>query len=293
MVISTGPGMSTDILGRLLADRLSRQLGQQFVVENIAGAGGIVAAQNVARATPDGYTLLFTGGSVLVTNAFAYKSLPYDAARDFVPVALVTRASGFLVLVTPSLPVGSIAELVALTKAQPGKISYAMEVSNTFVAIVGRMLNRTAGTDMAEIPYKSIAQAMQDTMAGRTQVIFSSVASAESALRAGKLKLIAVTSSKRLPAWPEVPALIESYPSLNLDAVGFTVAAPAALPRDTLSRANRAVLAVMRDAQFEEHLSAAGQPLAPPNTPEEASEVLQEQRARWGKIFRDLAIQPQ
>ena len=293
LLVSTGPGMATDILGRIVADRLSRSLGQTFVVENIAGAGGIVAAQNVARAAPDGYTMLFTGGGVLVTNAFAFKSLPYDAARDFVPVALVTRASGFMVLATPTLPVKNIAELVALAKAQPGKLSYAVDVSNIYVSLAGRMINHAAGTDITEIPYKAIALAMQDTMAGRTQLILSSNTSAEPAVRSGKLKLLAVTSSRRLPGWPDTPTLQETWPALKLDAVGFTVVAPAALPKDVLGRANQALNALLRDKGFEEQIAVQGQPLAAPNTPEEAAEVLQEQRARWGKIFQDLAIQPQ
>jgi tripartite-type tricarboxylate transporter receptor subunit TctC len=293
MVVSTGPGMSTDILGRLISDRLSRLLSQQFVVENIAGAGGIVAAQHVARATPDGYTLMFTGGGVLVTNAFAFKSIPYDPVRDFVPVALVTRASGFLVLTTPSLPVKNIPELVGYARANPGKLSYAVDVSNIYVSLVGRMLNRAAGTDIAEIPYKSTAQALQDTMAGRTQVILSSQTAADSALRAGKLRLIGVTSTRRLPAHPDTATVLEAYPKLDLDAVGFTVVAPAAIPKEVLARANGAVVTLLKDSQFEAQVATQGQPLAPPNTPEEAAEVLQEQRARWGKIFKDLAIQPQ
>jgi tripartite-type tricarboxylate transporter receptor subunit TctC len=185
LVVSTGPGLATDIVARALAERLSRGLGQSFVVENLAGAGGIIGAQAVARAAPDGYTYLFTGGGTLITNVYAFKSLPYDPARDFAPVSMVTESGGFVVSVNADVPAKTLSELVALAKSQPGKLSYAVDSSNIYGVILGKLVNRVAGVDMAEIPYKSTPQALQDTVAGRTQVLFSALAPTDPLVKSG------------------------------------------------------------------------------------------------------------
>ena len=293
MLVSTGPGLSTDIIGRLLAERLSRALGQQFVVENIAGAGGNIAAQVVARAAPDGYTLLFTGGGTLVTNAYAFKTLPFDPERDFVPVALITRASGFLIAVTPDLAVKSLAELIGLARSRPGALAYAIDVSNIYLQLIARMLNREAGIDITEIPYKSTQQAILDTIAGRTQMIIASIPALQPVLNAGKLRLVAVTSSARLANYPAIPTLLESYSAMQMDAVGFSVVAPAATAQEIVQRLNRTIVMILKDARLEEQFAAQGVSAAAPLSPDEAAEELRNQRQRWGKIFRDLAIQPQ
>ena len=293
MLVSTGPGLSTDIIGRLLAERLSRALGQQFVVENIAGAGGNIAAQVVARAAPDGYTLLFTGGGTLVTNAYAFKTLPFDPERDFVPVALITRASGFLIAVTPDLAVKSLAELIGLARSRPGALAYAIDVSNIDLQLIARMLNREAGIEITEIPYKSTQQAILDTIAGRTQMIIASIPALQPVLNAGKLRLVAVTSSARLANYPAIPTLLESYSAMQMDAVGFSVVAPAATAQEIVQRLNRTIVMILKDARLEEQFAAQGVSAAAPLSPDEAAEELRNQRQRWGKIFRDLAIQPQ
>ena len=148
LVVSTGPGLATDIIARVLADRLSRAMGQQFVVENIAGAAGTIGAQAVARASPDGYTQLFTGGGVLITNQYAFKTLPFDPVKDFAPVAMITESGGFAVSINPEIPARSLAELIAVAKARPGKLSYAVDSSNIYAAIIGKLLNRVAGLDV-------------------------------------------------------------------------------------------------------------------------------------------------
>ena len=268
MLVSTGPGLSTDIIGRLLAERLSRALGQQFVVENIAGAGGNIAAQVVARAAPDGYTLLFTGGGTLVTNAYAFKTLPFDPERDFVPVALITRASGFLIAVTPDLAVKSLAELIGLARSRPGALAYAIDVSNIYLQLIARMLNREAGIDITEIPYKSTQQAILDTIAGRTQMIIASIPALQPVLNAGKLRLVAVTSSARLANYPAIPTLLESYSAMQMDAVGFSVVAPAATAQEIVQRLNRTIVMILKDARLEEQFAAQGVSAAAPLSPD-------------------------
>jgi tripartite-type tricarboxylate transporter receptor subunit TctC len=293
MVVSTGPGLATDTVARLLAERLSRAATQQFVVENMAGAGGIIAAQSVARSAPDGYTILFTGGGTLVTNLFAFKSLPYDPARDFAPVALITESGGFVVSVNPSLPARSFAEFVSVAKARPGQLSYAVDTSNIYAVILGKLINKTAGVDLAEIPYKSTPQALQDTVAGRTQVIISAVAPTEPFVRSGKLRRIAISSAKRNPTLPDLPTLAETTPTLQVDGGGFSVVAPAGTPAEVVQRLNRLIAATLKDPDFGRRLLSLGQVAASGASAEAVAEYLRGERERWGRVFDDLGIAPQ
>ena len=169
-------GGVADFITRTTTDGLGAALGANVVVENRPGAGGNIGAQAVARAAPDGYTQLFTGGGVLITNAYAFKTLPFDPVKDFAPVAMITESGGFAVSINPELPAKTLTELIAVAKARPGKLSYAVDSSNIYAGIIGKLLNRVAGLDVVEIPYKSTPQALQDTVAGRTQIIISAVA---------------------------------------------------------------------------------------------------------------------
>jgi tripartite-type tricarboxylate transporter receptor subunit TctC len=293
LVVSTGPGLATDIIARILADRLSRALGQQFVVENMAGAGGNIAAQAVARAAPDGYTQLFTGGGVMITNAYAFKSLPFDPVRDFAPVAMITESGGFVLSVNPELPARNLAELITAARAQPGKYSYAVDSSNIYAGIIGKLLNKMVGLDIVEIPYKSTPQALQDTVAGRTQIIISAVAPVEAFAKNGKLRRLAVSSAKRMPGLDDLPTMAETIDGFKIDGGGFAVVAPAGTPADVVQRLNRAIAVILRDAEFAKQMFSLGQTAASGASPEGVAEYLRSERERWGKIFKDLAIQPQ
>jgi tripartite-type tricarboxylate transporter receptor subunit TctC len=293
MVVSTGPGLATDIVARILADRLSRNMGQQFVVENMAGAAGNIGAQAVARAAADGYTQLFTGGGVMITNALAFKSLPFDPVRDFAPVAMITESGGFVVSVNPALPAKNLAELIAAANAQPGKYSYAVDSSNIYAAIIGKLLNKMAGLDIVEIPYKSTPQALQDTVAGRTQIIISAVAPVEPFAKNGKLRRLAVSSARRMPGLDEVPTMAETLEGFKVDGGGFAVVAPAATPAEIVQRLNRAIAVVLRDAEFEKQMFSLGQTAGNGASPEAVAEYLRTERDRWGRIFKDLNIQAQ
>jgi tripartite-type tricarboxylate transporter receptor subunit TctC len=293
VVVSTGPGLSADLVGRVLADRLSKSLNQSFVVENVGGAGGIIGAQSVARAAPDGYTYLFTGGGTLITNLFAFKSLPYDPVRDFAPVAFISEPGGFVVSLNADLPPKSLAELLAYAKTRPGQLSYALDSSNIYGVIIGRLLNKQAGIDMVEILYKSTAQAIQDTVAGRTQVMISAIAPVEPFARNGKIRMLAISSPKRNPTVPELPAMNETLPGFQIDGGGFSLSAPAATPADVVQRLNRTIGALLREPEFGRQLAALGQIAAVPAPPEAAQEYLRVERERWGRIFQELKIQPQ
>jgi tripartite-type tricarboxylate transporter receptor subunit TctC len=293
MVVSTGPGLSADLVGRVLSDRLSKSLGQQFVVENIGGAGGIIGAQAVARAAPDGYTFLFTGGGTLITNIYAFKSLPYDPVRELTPVAFVTEPGGFIVSVNAELPPKSLAELISYAKARPGQLSYALDSSNIYGIIIGKLLNKAAGLDMVEILYKSTPQAIQDTVAGRTQVMISAIAPVEPFAKSGKMRVLAISSPKRNPSVPDLPAMNETLPGFQIDGGGFSVSAPAATPADIIQRFNRAIAGIGRDAEFGKQLLALGQFPAAGAPPEAWAEYLRSERERWAKIFQELGIKPQ
>ena len=200
LIVPTGPGLGTDIMARLLADGVSRTLGQQIYVENVPGASGITGAQQAARATPDGYTLFFANASTFTSNMFLLKSIPYDPTRDFTAIAMVSNQGPVVVSVYPELPVKTLPELIAYGKAQPGKLSYAVDATSGLGVVVGRLLNKRGGIGMVEVPYRTTAQMMQDTSVGTTQVMLSSFAAVEGFARAGKVRRIALSSAERFPA---------------------------------------------------------------------------------------------
>ena len=205
LIVPTGPGLGTDIMARLLADGVSRTLGQQIYVENVPGASGITGAQQAARATPDGYTLFFANASTFTSNMFMLKSIPYDPMRDFTAVAMVSNQGPVVVSVYPELPVKTLPELIAYGKAQPGKLSYAVDATSGLGVVVGRLLNKRGGIGMVEVPYRTTAQMMQDTSVGTTQVMISSFAAVDAFARAGKVRRIALSSAKRFPGLDDLP----------------------------------------------------------------------------------------
>jgi hypothetical protein len=177
LIAPVSAGIATDVAARMLAENLSRALGQQVYVENVPGAAGTLGTAAAARVPADGYTLLFASAGMLSTNKFLFKSLPFDLDRDLVPVAIVCRGTPFAVSVFPGLPAKSLPELIALAKAQPGKLSYAVDISSGWAGIIGELLNRRAGIDMIQVPYKMTSQAISDTMAGTIQVMIGSAMS--------------------------------------------------------------------------------------------------------------------
>ncbi|MSQ52472.1 MAG: tripartite tricarboxylate transporter substrate binding protein [Betaproteobacteria bacterium] len=292
IIVSTGPGLATDIMARLMSDRLSKNLAQQFVVENIAGAAGILGAQAAARATPDGYTFYFAPASALATNQFLFKSLQYDSFRDFTPVAMVCDTGPFVITIQPELPVKSLPELFAYAKANPGKLSYAFDVSSGYAAIIGQLINRRTNAGMTEVPYKATAQALQDTMTGRTQLMIGSIAASDAFVKAGKLRRIAVSSEKRYAAIPDVPAIAETISGFNIDG-WFAMVAPTGTPAPIVQRFNREIDAVLKDAEVLQRINQFGLGTSGAGTPQSTGDFIRTQRDRWAGIVRELDIQPQ
>lgn len=291
-IVATSVGLSSDIVARIIADRLSKKLGQTFFIENMPGAGGALGYQATARAPGDGYTVLMGSSGGLVLNNFIFKKLTYEPMKDFVPIAMVVNTGGFVVVANESLPVKSIADLIALEKAKPGSVSYGFESSAAQSDVIGQMINRKSGMEMVGIPYKSSAQAINDTVVGRTQLFISSLAAVHVAAESGKLRRIAIVSKRRLPTLPNVPTLHETWPGFALSAYLMMVA-PAATPAPIVQRFNKAMQEVLAEPEVIKRMAALNFVVEGAGTPEGLKEVLVAEYAEAAKIFKDLGYVPQ
>ena len=292
LIVPTGPGLGTDIMARLLADGMSRTLGQQIYVENVPGASGITGAQQAARAAPDGYTLFFANASTFTSNMFLLKSIPYDPTRDFTAVAMVSNQGPVVVSVYPELPVKTLPELIAYGKAQPGKLSYAVDATSGLGVVVGRLLNKRGGIGMVEVPYRTTAQMMQDTSVGTTQVMISSFAAVEGFARAGKVRRIALSSAKRFPGLDELPTIAETLPGFELDG-WLVVVAPAGTPADIVAQLNRHIGQFLRSPEIQQRLVALGLAISGTDTAETTAQFIRQQQAQWRSLAQELDLRPE
>lgn len=291
VIVAAGTGLAMDIAARMMSDTLSRSLGQQMFVENIPGASGIVGAQAASRATPDGYTIFFTVASTMSSNKVFFKTLPYDAERDFIPVSVISDAGPFAVSVNPDLPVKTLPELIAMAKAQPGKLSYAVDSSSGYSVIVGQLLNKRAGIEIVEIPYKSTAQMLQDAAGGTVQLMISSLGAVTNFANAGKVRRIAISSSRPFPGL-DVPTISQTLPGFNIDG-WLAVVAPTGTPAEIVRRLNREINQFLSEPDVIAKTHALGIGLAAPQTPEQAGAFFQAERAKWQALAQELNIQPQ
>jgi tripartite-type tricarboxylate transporter receptor subunit TctC len=292
-IVSQSAGASPDVMARMIATKLSISLGQTVIVENKPGAGNVIGAQAAARAAPDGYTFFFATSAALVTNPYLVKNLAYDPQKDFVPVALVTR-SHQVIVVHPDVPAKTLAELIALDKAAPGKLSLSVDGPRNLAGVTAQALNKRAGTQFLLVPSVNINNGLQDTIAGRTQVGIFSASIVEGQVRGGALRAIATASTHRLQAAPDVPAAAETLPGFDFSG-WFMVMAPAGTPADIIGKLNAAIDAATRDAQVRELAPKLGFELDPKGagTPEDAAAFLKEQFALWARTTKELGIEPQ
>jgi tripartite-type tricarboxylate transporter receptor subunit TctC len=292
LIVPTGPGAATDIMARLLANDVSIRIGGSIFVENVAGGAGVPAHQATARAAPDGYTFLFTNTTGMAVNPIAFKSLPYDPAKDFTAVALVTDLSPQMVSVHKDTPARTLPELVAWVKQNPGKVSYAVDVTAGAPGFLGRLLNRQAGLDMVEVPYRSAAQMVQDAAAGRFPVLVSSIAVAQPYVDTGDLRRIAVFSSRRFPTLPDLPTVGETFSKAGYDG-WFIVVAPTGTPKEAIDRMNAAIVQFLELPDTQARLNKIGLDSGKRGDAAWTAEYLKREQSNWRTLAKELDVQPQ
>ncbi|OFZ96686.1 MAG: hypothetical protein A3H35_05000 [Betaproteobacteria bacterium RIFCSPLOWO2_02_FULL_62_17] len=289
-IVPNGAGSSPDVVARLVAERLSRRLGQQFLVENNIAGAGLVGAQLAAKAPPDGYTLFMGSASAMASNLVMFKSLPYDPRKDFVPVAGLVDNGPYVLAVHPDVPVKSFGEWVALAKSRPGKLSFAADAG--LAGIIGRWLNKTAGIDVVHVPYKAIPPSVQDTAGGRVEMILISPIAIAPFTSSGKLRIIAITSGKRFPGMESIPTIAETLPGFQIGG-WFLLAAPTGTPGEITQRLNREVDTYLKEPEIIERLRNFGFSTSGAGTLQSLQEFIRSERARWVRIAKEVGVEPQ
>lgn len=289
IVVGFTPGTTTDITARLLADRLSERFGQTVVVDNRPGAASGLANQLVGRASPDGHTMLI-GTLALATAHLLYKKPPFDP-KDLQPVSLVVLAAN-VISVYPQLPAKTLGDLIKMAKAQPGKLRYGSSGRGSSAFMTLELLKSMADIDMQEIPYKATSQAVTDTMSGQIQVYPPNIVSAIPMLRSGRLRPLAVTSAKRAPALPDVPAVSEFVPGYDATTGIYGILVPTGTPADRVATLEKALIEVARDPRFKNKLEGDGG-LVVGGTGKEYGEYIEAQRVKWKNLFDKVGVVPQ
>ena len=287
MVVAVAAGGSTDIMARIVAAKLGERIGQQVVVDNRPGGSSIIGSDIVAKALPDGHTLLMASGSFGTTSSM-FAKLPFDMEKDFAPVCLLAT-SPYVLVVQPSLPIKSVADLINYGKANPGKLNYAGSTPGSLQRLAGELLKRTAGFDMTYVPYKGTGQLMPDLLGGRLHVAFDNVLILTPYIRNNTLRAIGVTSSKRSALFPELPTLAETgVPGFH--AVGwFGIFSTGRTPQPVVEKLNTALIAIMKEPDMRERLIAQGaEPLG--GTPDDLRKYLAGEISKWGKVIREAGI---
>jgi tripartite-type tricarboxylate transporter receptor subunit TctC len=288
LVVGFPPGGGVDIVARLISAPLSERLGKQVVVENLSGAGGNIAATNVARAKPDGYTLLISADSSLAISASLYHNLSYKLLTDLTGVGVVASVPNVLV-VNPSVPAKSVKDLIALAKVEPGKLNFGSAGSGTTVHLAGELFKSMTGINMTHIPYKGAAPAMTDLLGGRVQLMFDFLSASAPQIKAGKLRALAVTSSTRSPFLPDVPTVAEAGVP-GYEVLGyFGIFAPAGTPAAVIDRLNHELSAVVNQPQVKKRF--AEQWLTPAaKSPTEFNDTLKQEVTKWAKIVKATGL---
>ena len=282
IIVGYPPGGPTDVIARTVAQKLTIALGQQVIVDNRPGASGMIGAEQVVKAAPDGYTLLTAPITYAVTPS-VYPKMPYDAEKDLAPVALVA-SSPFILVVHPTLPVKTVKELIALAKSRPGQINYASASTGGMPHLAGELFNMMTGVKLTHIPYKGAAPATVDLLAGQVSLMFNNMLSAMPLVKANKLRAVAVTSLKRSAAIPELPTIAETVK--GFEASGWYGAfAPAATPKDIIAKLNAEINKLMRLPDVAQRLAGDGVEAAS-MTPAEFGAYLHSEIAKWGRVVQ-------
>ncbi|WP_096663770.1 tripartite tricarboxylate transporter substrate binding protein [Polaromonas sp. AET17H-212] len=289
ILVGAPAGGSTDTLARTLATELGRLLGKVVIVENRPGAGGNIAAEAVAKAAPDGNTLLMSFTSHAI-NASLYPSLPFDPIRDFTPLTCVATSPSVLVA-HPSVPAKDVRELIALAKAKPGQLNFAIGAVGSSLHLAGDLFKMQSGAFIVNIPYRGTAPAIQDVIAGQVELMFAAIGNAQAQVKAGKLKALGVTSAKRLPAFPDVPAIAEVLPGYESSA-WFGLFGPARMAPELAKRISDAARQAIAAPEVRRRLDAEGAQ-AVGNSPEEFSKFVQGEIQRWARVVKFSGAKPE
>lgn len=283
MIVPFPPGAGVDIVSRAVSGRLAEALGQQLIIDNRAGAGGILGAELAAKAPPDGYTIFMATAGILTVIPHLQAKLPYSVERDFAPVSLVASVPSVLV-VHPSMPVKSVKELIALAKAKPGQINYASTGNGTLPHLAAEFFKQQAKVNMVHIAYKGSAPATTDLLGGNVQVFFGNMLSVIEQVRSGRLRALAVTSQQRQAVANEIPTMIESgFPGFEA-GTWFGLMAPAATPREMLARLHGDVAKAVRQPDVQKQLAGQGATTIG-NTPEQFAAYIKSESAKWAKVL--------
>jgi tripartite-type tricarboxylate transporter receptor subunit TctC len=288
LIVAFPAGGSTDIVGRIVAQKLSERLGQAIVVENRGGAGGTIGTDAAAKAAPDGYTLTLGTTSTMAVAPGAYSKLGYDSVKSFSPISLVA-VTPYLLVVNPELPAKSLAELVTLAKSQPGKLNFASAGNGSTTQLAMEMLNDVTGMKMTHVPYKGNADADLAILSNQVQVLFGSMPALLQHAKQNKLRALAVGTAKRSPALPDVPTVAElGYPGFEA-ALWLGVLAPAGTPKPIIDRLNKELVAIAATPDFKAAMDKNGAD-ATSNSPEQFASLIQNEVSKYGAITKKLGI---
>jgi tripartite-type tricarboxylate transporter receptor subunit TctC len=287
VLVGFPPGAGVDITTRLVTPRLAEALGQQFIVDNRAGAAGNIAAEIAAKTPPDGYTLLFASAPIAMSQAL-YKNLTYNLERDFEPIGLIASAP-FVLVVHPSVPAKSMKEFIAFAKARPGQLSFASTGSGGTPHLAMEMFKSQAGINMVHIPYKGTPQAVSDIMSGQVQVMFGNTLSVLPLVKAGRLRALAMSGAKRSAAAPEIPTVAESGMPGFEASTWFGIFAPSGTSREIVNRLNGELVRIVASADTRSRLLEQGaEPVT--NTPDQFRAFVKGEIAKWGKVVQAVGV---
>ena len=290
MIVAFPAGGGTDIVARLIAERLTATWGQQVIVENRGGAGGVIGTEIAARSEPDGYTIFMATLGNLSINPHLYK-MNVDPGRDLAPISNVVDVN-FVLVANPQLPAKNVKELIALAKQKPGQINYSSSGVGGAPHLAGELFNDMAGVKLTHIPYKGSGPSFTDLIGGQVSLTFDSLVQALPHIESGKLRALAVLADKRSPLLPDVPTLAEAgVPGYNFSN-WFGLVAPAGTPADRIGKLNEAVQAVLQQPEVRERLAAMGA-VAAGSTPQAFGKLIQAERTKWGRIIQEQGIRAQ
>jgi tripartite-type tricarboxylate transporter receptor subunit TctC len=291
IIVSLAAGGTPDIICRIVSERLSAALGQQIIVENHPGGANVIGAQLAAKAVPDGYTMFFATAAAIVTNPYTFKALPYDPLNDFVPISMIAQ-NPFLVLAHPDVPAKTLGELIAYDKANPGKLTFATDGPRNLSGMLAAWLNKLGGASILQVPYATMPQGVQDTLAGRVQLTVLAVPSAAPHIASGALRALATSSPARLTNYPQIPTIAETFPGIEFSG-WFALAAPSGTPEAVIDRVNRELAVILKNPQIVAKLAELGFFTYEPQPPAGVRAYVRAQHELWGKLTRDIGLKPE